>query len=175
MIASWQASYDKPRQWHYPANKGLNSQVYDLPSVHIQLWQLDHTEGRIPKNWCLQTAVLEKTSESLLDNKEIKPGNQPWILVGRTDAEAETPIFWSSDANSWLIGKVPDTGNDWERKEKRASEDKMAGWHHRCNGHEFGQTLGDDEEETRHATVHGVAKSWTWLGYWATTIKLKFL
>ena len=80
------------------------------------------------------------------DSKEIKPvnlkGNQPWILVGRTDAEAEVPVFWSSDMNSWLIGKVPDAKKDWGQK-KKASEDEMAGWLHQCNGHELGQTWGD--------------------------------
>ena len=74
--------------------------------------------------------------------KPINPkGNQPWIFIGRTDAEAETPVFWSSVVNSWLIGKVPDAGKDWGQK--RASEDEMAGWHHWCNVHELGQTLGD--------------------------------
>ena len=84
--------------------------------------------------------VLEKTPQSPLDSKEIKPvnlkGNQPWILIGRTDAEAEAQVFWSSDANRWLIEKVPDAGKDWGQKEKRASEDEMAGRHHWCNGHE---------------------------------------
>jgi len=80
---------------------------------------------------------------------EIKPvnfkGNQLWILIGRTDAEAETPVFWLSNVNSWLIGKVPDAGKDWRQKEKRVSEDEMARWHHRCNEHELGQTSGDGE------------------------------
>ena len=92
--------------------------------------------------------VLEKTPDSYLDSKEVKAvnlkGNQLWI-VERTDAEVETPVFWSSDANSWLIGKVPDAGKDWGQKEKRASEDEMAGRHHWCNKHELEQTLGDDE------------------------------
>ena len=92
--------------------------------------------------------VLEKTSESSLDSKEINvvnlKGNQSWILFGRTDAEAETPVFWWSDGNSWLIGRVRDTGKDWGQK-KRMSEDETAGWHHQCNGHELGQTLGDGE------------------------------
>ena len=104
---------------------------------------LDCKEDRMPKNWCLQAMVPEK-SASPLDSKEIKPvnlkGNQPWILPGRTDAEVETPVFWSSDANSWFIGKVPDAGKDWGPK-KRISEDEMAEWHHWCNGHELGQTL----------------------------------
>ena len=79
---------------------------------------------------------------SKLVNLKVK---QPWILIRRTDAEAETLVFWSCDANRWLIGKVPDAGKDWGQKEKRASEDEMSGWHHRCNGHKLGQTLGDGE------------------------------
>ena len=71
--------------------------------------------------------------------------NQPWILIGRTDAEGEAPVFWSPDVNSWLTGKVPDAGKDRGQKEKRVSEDEMAGWHHWCTGHELGQTLGDGE------------------------------
>ena len=91
--------------------------------------------------------VLEKIPESPLDSKEIKSvnlkGNQPWILVGRTDAEAEASVFWSSDVHSQLIGKVPHAGKDWGQKEKRVSEDEMDGWHHGFNGHELGQTSGD--------------------------------
>ena len=93
--------------------------------------------------------VLEKTSESSLDSKEINlvnlKRNQSWILFGRTDAEAETPVFWWSDGNSWLTGKVRDTRKDWGQKEKRMLEDEIAGWPHRCNGHERAQTLGDGE------------------------------
>ena len=153
MIASWQESYDKPRQCiekqsHYFVNEDPNNQGYGLPSGHVQLWELNHKEGKAPKNWCLQIVVPEKTPESLLDSKEIKPvnlkGNQPWLLIGKADDKAEAPVFWSSDVNSWLTGKVPDAGKDWGQK-KRVSEDEMAGWHHGCNGHEFGQTLGDDE------------------------------
>ena len=134
MFVSWQESY-KPRQCiekqrHYSADKGPYSQGYGLSSSHIQLWELDRKEGKVPKNWCLWTVVLEKTPKSPLDSKEIKPGylkgNQPLTLVGRTDAEAETPVFWPSVVNSWLIGKVPDAGKDCEEK-KRVSEDEMAG------------------------------------------------
>ena len=118
-----------------------------FPVVTYSYGELDHKEGRAPKNWCLWTVVLEKTPESPLDCKEIKPvnlkGDQPWIFTGRTKAEA--PGFCSSDENRWLTGKVPDAGKDWGQKEKRASEDEMAGWHHRCNGHELRQTLGDGE------------------------------
>ena len=126
------------------------SQGYGLPSDHVWLWELDDEEGRTLMNWCLWTVVLEKTPESPLDSKEIKPvnlkGNQPWILIGRkTDAEAEAPVFWSPDANSWPIGKVPDARKDWGQEEKRVPEGEMTRWHHWCNEHELRQTLGDGE------------------------------
>ena len=97
------------------------------------------------KNWCFWSVVLEKTLESPLDCKEIKPvnpkGNQSWIFIGRTDAEAETPILWLPDAKNWFIGKDPDAGKDW-KQEKGMTEDEMVGWHHWLNGHEFEQALG---------------------------------
>ena len=130
------------------STKVCTAKVMVFSCGHVWLWELDHKEGRAPKNWCFQTVMPEKTLESPLDSKEIKPvnlkGNQPWIFPERTDAEA--PVFWSSDANSQLIGKVPEAGKDWGQ-EKRASENKMAGWHHWCNGRELGQTLGDGEEQ----------------------------
>ena len=105
-------------------------------------------EGWAPKNWCVQTVVLEETPESPLDSK-IKPvsltANQLWILIGRTDAEAEAPVFWSSDENIWLTRKIPDAGKDWGKKEMRASEVEMAGCHRWNSGHELGQTSGDGE------------------------------
>ena len=110
------------------------------------MWELDYKEGWEMKIWCFWIVVLEKTLESPLNNKEIKPDNpketQPWILTKRTDAEA--PILWPSDAKSWLTGKDPDAGKDWAQEEKGMTEDKMAGWH-RLNGHEFEQALGDGE------------------------------
>ena len=106
------------------------------------MWELDYKESWVPKNWCFWTVVLEKTLESPLDSKEIQPvhpkGNQSWIFIGRTDAEAETPILWPPDAKNWLILKNPDAGQDW-RQEKRTTEDEMVGWHHRLDGHEFEQ------------------------------------
>ena len=106
-------------------------------------------QGRAPKNWCLQTVMLEKTPESLLGSKEIKlvilKKNQLWILIRRTDVGDEAPVFWSSDANSRVIRKVPDARKDWGQKEKRSSEDEIAGWHYRWNGRELWQTLGDGE------------------------------
>ena len=100
------------KQTHHSADKNPYSQGYGLPSGHVWLWELDCKEGRTPKNWCLWTVVLEKTPESPLESKEIKPlnlkGNKPWILTGRINAEAEVPVFWSSDVNRQLIAKVPD-------------------------------------------------------------------
>ena len=140
----------------YSANKGTYNQSYDLTRDHVWLWELDPKEGRMLKNRCLWTVVLENTSERLLDNKINLKGNQPCIL------EAEAPAFSLSDENSQLIGKVPDTGKDWVQKEKRASEDEMAGQHHRCNGHELGQIWEMvRDREAWGAAVYGVAKSWT--------------
>ena len=93
------------------------------------MWELDHKEGWEPKNWWFQIVVLEKTLESPLDSKEIKlvnpKGNQPWIPIGRTDAEAEAPVLWPRDVKSWLIWKDLDAGKDWGQEEKGATEDKM--------------------------------------------------
>ena len=110
------------------------------------MWELDHKEGWAPKNWCFWTVVLENTLESPLDCKEIKPnpeGNQSWIFIGRTDAEA--PILWPPDVKTWFIGKDPDAGKDWRQEKKGTTEDEMVGWHHQLNGHEFEQALGDDD------------------------------
>ena len=115
--------------------------LYGFSSGHVGMWESDHKESWALKNWCFWTVVLEKTLESPLDCKEITPvhpkGNQPWIFIGRTDAEAETPILWPPDAKNWLIGKDPDAGKDWRQEEKGMTEDEMVGWHHRLNGHEF--------------------------------------
>ena len=115
-----------------------------IPS--FPLWS-DFKEGWAPKNWCFQAVVLEKTLESPLDSKEIQlvhpKGNQSWIFIGRTDAEAEAPILWPPDAESRHIGEDRDAGRDWRREEKRVTENEMVGWHHRLNGHEFEQTPGD--------------------------------
>ena len=147
--ASWQERDDKPRQCiekqrPYSADKGPYRQDCGLPSGHVRLWELDCEEGRTLKNWCLRSVVLEKTLESRLDSKEIKPvnlqGDQPWILTGRTDAEAPLEIWCTQKTH----GKVPDAGKDQGQKEKRESEDEMAG-QHQCNEPELGQTLRDGE------------------------------
>ena len=111
--------------------------------------ELDHKEDWVLKNWCFRTVVLEMTLDNPLDTKEIKPenpkGNQLWIFVGRTDAEAEAQILWPPVAKSWLIGKDPNAGKDWGQEEKRVTEDEMVGWNHRLNGHGFEQVPGDGE------------------------------
>ena len=136
-------------QRHHFANKSLYSQSYGFFSSHVWMWKLDHEEGWAQKNLCFQTVMLDKTLERPLDCKEIKPvnpkGNQPWIFIGRTDAEVETPILWPPDAKSWLIGKDPDAGKDWKQEEKRATEVEMIVWHHQLNEHVFEQTPGNGE------------------------------
>ena len=133
MLAPWQKSYDKPRlhskkQRHYFANKGTYSHSYGFSSSHVQMWELDSKEGWAPKNLCFWIAVLEKTLESPLDSKDITPvnpkGNQPWIFIGGTDAEAEAPILWQPDAKSQLLEKTLMLGKI---------------------GHEFERTQGDSE------------------------------
>ena len=146
MLASWKKSYDQPRehikkQRHYFANKGPSSQSYGFSSSHARMWELDYKERWAPKNWCFWTVVLEKTLESLLDCKKIQPfhpkGNQSWIVIERTDAEAETSVFWPLDEKNRPIGKDPDAGKDWRREKKGTTEDEMVGWHHWLDGHEF--------------------------------------
>ena len=133
------------KQRHYSANKGPFSQSFDFSSSHVWMWELDHNENWVLKNWCFWTVVLEKSLESPLDSKEIQPvhpkGNQSWIFIGRTDAEAESPVLWPPVAKNWLIRKDPDAGKDW-RQEKGTTEDEMVGRHHRLNGHGFGWIPG---------------------------------
>ena len=140
------------------------------------MWELDHKESLV-LNWCFWNVVLKKTLENPLDCKAIKPvnpkGNQSWIFIGRTDAEAETPILWSPDGKNWVIWKDPDAGKDWRQEEKGKTENEMVAWHHRLDRHEFSKLreLVKDREAWR-AAVHGVAKSrtqlsdWTELSWW---------
>ena len=146
MLAPWKQSYDQPRQHikkqrHYSADKGLSSQSYSFSSSHVRTWELDHKESWAPKNWCFWTVVLEKTLESPMDSKEIKPlnpkGNQSWILIGRTDAKDEAPTLWPPDVKNGLIGKDPDAGKDWRQEEKEMTEDEMGGWYQWLDVHEF--------------------------------------
>ena len=152
MLVPWKKSYDQSRQHikkqrRYFANKQPLSHVFS--SGHVWMWESDYKESWVPKNWCFWTVVLEKTLESPLNCKEFQPinlkGNQSWIFIGRTDAEAESPILWPPNVKNQLIGKDPDAGKDWRQKEKRAIEDEMVGWHHWLTGHEFEWTPGDSE------------------------------
>ena len=146
----------------YFAYKGPYSQSYGFCSSYVWIWELDNKKDWAPKNLYLQSVVLEKTFESLLDNKEIQPvntkGNQSWMFIGRTDAEAEALIFWPPDAKSKLIWKDPDAGKDWRQK-KRTTENEMVGRHHWLNGREFEQVPGNGEGQG--SLVHGVAESRT--------------
>ena len=137
--------------------------MYGFSRRHVQIWDLEHKEGWMAKNWCSWTMVLKKTLKSPLDCQEVKPvnsqGNQPWIYIGKTDTEAEAPILCPPDVKSWLIGKDPDAGKDWRKKEKRMAEDDMVRWHHWLNGHETEQS--SDIVEDREAwcvVVHGVTE-----------------
>ena len=112
----------------------------------VWVWELDYKESWLLKNWCFCTMVLEKTLKSPLDCKGIQPvhpkGDQFWVFTGRTDIKAETPILWPRDEKNWLIGKDSDAGRDWGQEKKGITEDEMAGWHHRLDGHESEWTLG---------------------------------
>ena len=145
-LAPWKKNSDQRRQHiekqrYYFTNKVPPSQSYGFSSSQEWMWDLDDKKAWVPKNWCFCTVVLGKTLESPLDCKVIQPvhpkGNQFWIFIGRTDAEAETPILWLRDAQNWFTGENPDAGKDWRREEKGLTEDEMVGWHHWHDGHQF--------------------------------------
>ena len=145
--------------------------VFPVVRYRCENWTIKKAEHQ--KNWCFQTVVLEKTLKNPMDSKEIKPvnpkGNQPWIYIGRTDAEAETPILWPSDAKSWLTGKDPDAENERKQEKKGETEDEMVEWHHELNAHEFEQLQEIvKDREAWHVAVHGVAKNRIQLGNWTT-------
>ena len=147
-------------------NKGPSGQRYGFSSSHVWIWELDLKEGWAPKNWCSWTVILKKTFESPLYCKEIQPihpkGNQPWIFIGRTDAEV--PVLWPPDAKNWLTEKDPDAGKDWRQEEEGTTEDAMVGSHHQLNGHEIEQALGDDDgQRSLECSSPWVTKSWTQL------------
>ena len=141
----------------------------DFPVFGCESWTIKKAERRwIDAFW---TVVLEKTLASPLDCKEIQPvhpkGDQSWVFIGRTDAEAQAPILWPPGVKSWVARKDPDAGQDWRREEKGTTEDEMVGWHHRLNGRELGELRElVMKRGTWCAAVHAVAKSRTWLSYW---------
>ena len=144
MLTPWKKSYDQPRQHIKSRNITLltkvhlvKAMVFPIVMYGCETWTIK--ESWVLKNWWFWTVVLEKTLESPLDCKEIKPVNPKgnWIFIERTDAEAETPILWPPDAKNWLTGKDPDAGKDWGQEEKGMTEDEMVGWHHWLNGHEL--------------------------------------
>ena len=146
---------------------------------HVWIWVLNHREAWALKIWSLRTVMLEKTLESPLDCKEIKPvnpkENKHWMLIERTDAKAETPMLWLPDSKNWLIGKDLDVGKDCRQEEKGMTENEMVGWHHWLNGHEFEQLWEMvKDRETWCAAVPGVTKQLAWLSDWATTAILLF-
>ena len=152
----WKKSYDQPRQHikkqrHYFVKKGLSSQGYGFSSGHVWMWELYYKENWVLKNWCFWTVMLEKILESPLDCKEIQPvhpkGNQSWILIGRTDAEAEAPILWPPDVKNWLIGRDPDAGKDWRQEEKGTPRPC-------CNTLQKSSGLGGTETEEAIPRMH---------------------
>ena len=174
MLALWKTSYDQTRhcikkQRHCFADKGPSSQSFGFSSSHVWMWELDHKKAehhRIDafELWCWRK-LLDVWCWSPLDGKEIQPVhpkvNQSWIFIGRTDAEAETPIFWTPDAKNWRMGKDLEAGNDWNREEKGMKEDKTVGWHHQHNGHEFEYApgVGDGQGSLAYCSPWGHKKS----------------
>ena len=159
----------KSRDTTLPTKVHLSSQGYGFSSGHVWMWELDHKESWVPKNWCFWTVVLEKTLERPLDCKEIQPvhpkRNQSWIFIVRTDAE--TPKLWPPDMKKWPIGKDPDAGKDWRQEDMGMTEDEMVGWHHQLDGQESEQAPGvGDRQRSLLCCSHGVIKSQTWLSDW---------
>ena len=172
-LAPWKKSHNKPRQHikkqrHHFADKSPDSQSYGFSSSYVWMWELDYKEGWAPKNWCFWIMVLEKIPESPLDCKQIKPvipRDQPWIFIGRTDAEVEASTLWPLDAKSWFVGK------HWRRGQQRKR------WLDNITD-SVDMSLSKLREividrEAWRATIQGVTKSRTWLSDLTTTEEWK--
>ena len=185
MLAPWKESYDIPRQHiknqkHHFTDKGVYSQSYGFPSSHVWMWELNHKEDWMLKNWCFWIVVLEQNFENPLDSKKIKPvnpkGNQSWIFTGRTVAETEAPVLWPSESKSWLIGKDLEAGKGWSQKEK--GWQRMRWLDSIINSIDMNLSNLWDIVQDRgawHAAVNGAAKSLVWLSDWTTTTTTNFL
>ena len=161
------------KQRHHFTDKDLYSQSHGFSSSHVWMWELDHKEGWAPKNWCFWTVLLEKTLESPLDSKEVKPvhpkGNQPWIFIGRTVAEAEAPILWPPDMKSQLMGKTLMLGKIEGRRRRERQKRRWLDVVTNSTDMNLSKLreIGEDRGAW-HAIVHGAAKSHTGLSNWTT-------
>ena len=156
MLAPWKKSYDPTthqpeKQRHYFPNKGLSSQSYGFASNHVWMLEMDHKESWVLRIHAFELWCWRKLLRVPWISKKFKPVNpkinQCWKFIGKTGAEAETPILWPPDVKNWLIWKDSDAGKDWRREEKGRTEDEMVGWHYWLNGHEFEWALGVGDEQ----------------------------
>ena len=173
----WKENYDKPmqpikKQRHHFVSKYPYSQIYGFSRSYVWMWELDHKEDWMPKNWCLQTVVLNWESLNF-----VRRSNQSVLKEIDLECSLEGLILklklWPSDVKSRPLGKDPDAGKDRRQEEKGKTENEMVGWHHWLNGHEFEQTPRDNRgQRSWYAVVHGVARSQAWLNDWIPTCSI---